>query len=198
MCIRDRHQIYFNVIDASGLHYERYEIGPIIVLMCDSPSLRAGFDRVYDRFEYFRSALLELDPELQMELRVYSKPENERAWRAQPTLKAAALQNIGNAHRPQTSRHADQQGAQALAQQQQQQQQQHQPPVPWSGKVMPVRFAPASPLTASTNAGSTTALDAWAHQPDFDENASRGAALSEQLKALESPMASRPTWIPPA
>ena len=31
-----------SLIDASGLHYERYEIGPIIVLMCDSPSLRAG------------------------------------------------------------------------------------------------------------------------------------------------------------
>ena len=188
------HQIYFNVIDASGLHYGRYELGPIIVLMCDSPSLRAGFDRVYDRFEYFRSALLELDPELQMELRVYSKPENERAWRAQPTLKAAALQNIGNAHRPQTTRHADQ-GAAAAGPGK------PPPPAPWSGKVAPVRFAPASPRTASSrDAGSTTALEAWAHQPDFDEHAASGGgsggaqerAMSE-LNAPESPMEPRST-----
>ena len=98
------HQVYFQVIDPTGCKFGKYEIGPIIVMIIDSPSLQAGFSQIFARYSYFRDALRHLDPLLQMELSFYSKPENDKTWKQQPTLKSCVMQNISGIHRPQSVR----------------------------------------------------------------------------------------------
>ena len=70
--------------------------------MLDSQSLAQGFSKIYERYTFFRNALLHLDPLLQMELRIYSKPDNGLAWVAQPTMKASVMQNVCGLYRPQS------------------------------------------------------------------------------------------------
>ena len=97
-------QVYFSAI---APRRERGASGPLVVMMCRPGDLPAARERLHARFEAYRAAVLLLDPTLQMELRFYAKPDSGVAWRDQPTLKTARLEDLNRPQGPPPPRGPD-------------------------------------------------------------------------------------------